>query len=259
MSVSLDFIKDTMREQDLRFFVIRDSEYRIQYEQMQPVSMDESLKRFDNFFSNARNSIYHAFVYKGNQKKVDGQPKGVPYEYEIMLTDSIKERENVPLSGMMGYGGSGAQGVPLDNFLNSKDEIMNLKLQVMRLEMEKGQMKDTYEREIERMKSDHEKSMSSESRIQGIVGQIAPMFGFGGSNTINGIAGVMAGMPQEVINNIEHLSTNDMDTQKERVIAAVNQLVKLDTNFAENLELLVNLAKNKPAVYKQAVSILKSM
>lgn len=254
MSVSLDFIKDTMREQDLRFFVIRDSEYRPQYEQMQPVSIDESLRRFDNFFANARNSIYHVFVYKGNQKKVDGQPKGVPYEYEVMLTDSIKDKEPVPINGMMGYG-SGGQGVPLDNFLNSKDEIMNLKLQIMRLEMEKSQMKEMYEREIERMKADHEKSMSSESRIQGIVGQIAPMFGFGG-NTINGLAGVMTAEPKQDINN---LSTNTMATQKEKIIAAVNELLKLDPNFPDNLELLVNLAKNKPAVYKQAVSILKSM
>ncbi len=255
MSVSLDFIKDTMREQDLRFFVIRDSEYRPQYEQMQPVGMDEALKRFDNFFANARNSIYHVFVYKLNQKKVDGQPKGVPYEYEVMLTDSIKDKESVPINGMMGYG-SGGQGVPLDNFLNSKDEIMNLKLQVMRLEMEKGQLKDNYEREIERMKADHEKSMTSESRIQGIVGQIAPMFGFGGGNTINGLAGVMTAEPKELINN---LSTNNMATQKEKIIAAVNELLKLDPNFPENLELLVNLAKNKPSTYKQAVSILKSM
>ena len=258
MSVSLDFIKDTMREQDLRFFVIRDSEYRPQYEQMQPVGMDEALKRFDNFFANARNSIYHVFVYKLNQKKVDGQPKGVPYEYEVMLTDSIKDKESVPINGMMGYG-SGGQGVPLDNFLSSKDTIMELKLQVMRLEMEKGQMKDMYEREIERMKADHEKSMSSESRIQGIVGQIAPMFGFGGGNTINGISGIMSAMTQEPHQDINNLSTNTMATQKEKIIAAVNQLLALDPNFPDNLELLVILAKNKPAVYKQAVSILKSM
>jgi hypothetical protein len=50
-----------------------------------------------------------------------------------------------------------------------------------------------------------------------------------------------------------------MTTQKEKIIAAVNQLVALDPNFPDNLELLVNLAKNKPAVYKQAVSILKAM
>jgi hypothetical protein len=50
-----------------------------------------------------------------------------------------------------------------------------------------------------------------------------------------------------------------MNTQKEKIITAVNDLIKLDPNFPENLQLLVNLAKNKPAVYKQAVSILKSM
>jgi hypothetical protein len=101
--------------------------------------------------------------------------------------------------------------------------------------------------------------MSSESRIQGIVGQIAPMFGFGGGAGINGItglAGVDTAELNEVINNLQ---TKDMDTQKERVIKAVNTLLQLDTNFAENLEKLANLAKTKPEVYKQAVNILKSM
>jgi hypothetical protein len=101
--------------------------------------------------------------------------------------------------------------------------------------------------------------MSSESRIQGIVGQIAPMFGFGGANSINGISGIMSSMTQEPHQDINNLSTNTMTTQKEKIIAAVNQLVALDPNFPDNLELLVNLAKNKPAVYKQAVSILKAM
>jgi LytS/YehU family sensor histidine kinase len=120
-------------------------------------------------------------------------------------------------------------------------------------------MKEMYERDIERMKADHEKSMTSESRIQGIVGQIAPMFGFGGANSINGISGIMSAMTQEPHQDINNLSTNTMTTQKEKIIAAVNELIKLDPNFPDNLELLVNLAKNKPSVYKQAVSILKAM
>ena len=258
MAVSLDYIKEVMREQDLKYFTIRDSEYRMQYEQFQPISIEESIKRLDNFFNHAKDSIYHVFVYKVNTLKADGTPKTQPYEYEIMLTNSIKGNEQVQISGTMnGFGGSGAQGVPLDNFLSSKDEIMNLKLKIMELEMKMSNMQQIHDREIERMKQDHEKAMSSESRIQGIVGQIAPMFGFGGGTGVNGIAGVDTAELKEVINNIS--TENTMDTQKERVIKAVNTLLQLDTNFAENLEKLAILAKTKPEVYKQAVNILKSM
>lgn len=257
MAVSLDYIKEVMREQDLKYFCIRDSEYRMQYEQFQPISMEESLRRLDNFFNHAKDSIYHVFVYKLNTLKADGTPKTQPYEYEVMLTNSIKGNENVQISGTMGgFGGSGAQGVPLDNFLSSKDEIMNLKLKVMELEMKMQNMQAMHDREMDRVKQDHEKAMSSESRIQGIVGQIAPMFGFGGG-AINGISGVDTAELSEVINKLS--TENTMDTQKERVIKAVNTLLQLDTNFAENLEKLANLAKTKPEVYKQAVNILKSM
>ena len=257
MAVSLDHIKEVMREQDLKYFCIRDSEYRMQYEQFQPISMEESLRRLDNFFNHAKDSIYHVFVYKLNTLKADGTPKTQPYEYEVMLTNSIKGNENVQISGTMnGFGGSGAQGVPLDNFLSSKDEIMNLKLKVMELEMKMQNMQAMHDREMDRVKQDHEKAMSSESRIQGIVGQIAPMFGFGGG-AINGISGVDTAELNEVINKLS--TENTMDTQKERVIKAVNTLLQLDTNFAENLEKLANLAKTKPEVYKQAVNILKSM
>jgi len=257
MAVSLDYIKEVMREQDLKYFCIRDSEYRMQYEQFQPISMEESIRRLDNFFNHAKDSIYHVFVYKLNTLKADGTPKTQPYEYEVMLTNSIKGNEQVQISGTMnGFGGSGAQGVPLDNFLSSKDEIMNLKLKIMELEMKMQNMQSMHDREIERLKAENEKAMSSESRIQGIVGQIAPMFGFGGGS-INGIAGVDTAEISEVINKLS--TENTMDTQKERVIKAVNTLLQLDTNFAENLEKLAILAKTKPEVYKQAVSILKSM
>jgi hypothetical protein len=261
MAVSLDYIKEVMREQDLKYFCIRDSEYRMQYEQFQPISIEESIRRLDNFFNHAKDSIYHVFVYKLNTLKADGTPKTQPYEYEIMLTNSIKGNENVQISGTMnGFGGSGAQGVPLDNFLSSKDEIMTLKLKVMELEMKMQNMQSMHDREMDRIKQDHEKAMSSESRIQGIVGQIAPMFGFGGGAGINGVSG-LAGVDTAELNEvINKLSTeNTMDTQKERVIKAVNTLLQLDTNFAENLEKLANLAKTKPEVYKQAVNILKSM
>ena len=257
MAVSLDYIKEVMREQDLKYFCIRDSEYRMQYEQFQPISIEESIRRLDNFFNHAKDSIYHVFVYKLNTLKADGTPKTQPYEYEVMLTNSIKGTEQVQISGTMGgFGGSGAQGVPLDNFLSSKDEIMNLKLKIMELEMKMQNMQSMHDREIERLKADNEKAMSSESRIQGIVGQIAPLFGFGGG-AINGIAGVDTAELNEVINKLS--TENTMDTQKERVIKAVNTLLQLDTNFAENLEKLAILAKTKPEVYKQAVSILKSM
>jgi hypothetical protein len=46
---------------------------------------------------------------------------------------------------------------------------------------------------------------------------------------------------------------------KENIIAAVNKLVKLDPNFAENLNKLAELAEKKPFIYQQAVDQLKKL
>lgn len=256
MAQTLEYIKSVMREQNLPFFAIHDDAYRSQYEQFQAVDVKESIKRLDNFFDHAKDSLYNVYVFKTTQKKVDGTPKGSPYEYQVVLTQTLKE--DTPISGTMGSMGmnTGGQGVPLDSFLGSKDEIMNLRLQVMKLEMEKEALKNQYEREITALKEAHDKEMSSENRIQGIVGQIAPMFGFG--NGMNGLSGV-AEMVQKETNNLSTKPSTNMENEKAKVIAAVNSLLELDPNFAENLQLLAKLAKSKPAVYKQAVTLLKGM
>ena len=45
---------------------------------------------------------------------------------------------------------------------------------------------------------------------------------------------------------------------KEKILAAINKLVKLDTNFAANLEKLAHLAEKKPLIYQQAVKQLSN-
>jgi hypothetical protein len=46
---------------------------------------------------------------------------------------------------------------------------------------------------------------------------------------------------------------------KETIITAVNKLVKLDPNFADNLAKLAELAEKKPFIYTQAVDYLKKL
>jgi len=46
---------------------------------------------------------------------------------------------------------------------------------------------------------------------------------------------------------------------KERIIAAINKLVKQDPNFASNLEKLAELSEKKPYIYKQAIEQLNKL
>ena len=55
-----EFVIQTMREMDARFFTIHDTNYRLVYHQWQNISLDESVKRFQNFVDNAAiNSFFN--------------------------------------------------------------------------------------------------------------------------------------------------------------------------------------------------------
>jgi len=89
----------------------------------------------------------------------------------------------------------------------------------------------------------------------GIASTIAPdlLKGFGGGKP-------MAGFPEtETETEIENNMNTTPEIQKKRIIDAVNKLMALDSNLAENLERLAKMAESNPQVYKQAVNILKTM
>jgi len=48
-------------------------------------------------------------------------------------------------------------------------------------------------------------------------------------------------------------------TDKEKILAAINKLVKFDANLADNLTKLAELAEKNKFVYDQAVKQLKSL
>jgi hypothetical protein len=85
-----------------------------------------------------------------------------------------------------------------------------------------------------------------------------------GSNLVPDLLkGFMGGKPiagfTETETETEKPMTNTPDQQKKRVIDAVNKLMLLDSNLAENLERLAKMAQSSPDMYKQAVNILKTM
>lgn len=48
-------------------------------------------------------------------------------------------------------------------------------------------------------------------------------------------------------------------TDKEKILAAINKLAKLDPQLGENLTKLAKLAEEKPFIYKQAIQQLNSL
>jgi len=266
--VTPKFIIDTMKELDYRYWVVTDSNYNKIYEMFQPVSIEESLRRFDRFLSSAGSSMYRVFIYQSNERLKNGEPKNTGFQYEIMLTDTLKDEKpigNIPqpqpqqgfsgipeaMGNLMTQGGM-MGGVGLERYLGEKDKIMELNLKIQQLEMDKRYLEEKLERREAELRREYEGQLSSEAKIQGIIQNVLPTFmnGFGGNAPMNGI-------PQT---QPQHTMEKTMkDTQTQRIIAAVNKLVKLDPNFADNIEKLAKLRESNANTYETAVKMLNSM
>ena len=265
--VTPQFIKDTMKELDYRYWRVTDSGYNVIYEMFQPVSIDESLRRFDRFLKNAGSSLYRIFIFPTNEKLKNGDPKSQGFQYEVMIMDSVKQ-ENEPViqqppSQQVGFNGIDAMGavmtqggmmggVGLDRYLTEKDRIMELQLRIQQLEMDKKYLEEKLERRESELRREYESQLNSEAKIQGIINNVLPTF-------MNGFAGANAPMTGITTQNNHTMETTQKDTQQQRIITAVNKLIKLDPDFAINIEKLAALREKNPATYETAVKMLNSM
>ena len=264
------FIIDTMREMDYRYFVILDTQFNTVYQQFQPVSMEEAIKRFERFLKNAGSAMYRVRIYQNNERKVSGEPKGNFFQYEIMLTESVKGEEPEPtfpqrtnptpingsgipdaMQSVMTQGGM-MGGVGLDRYLSEKDRILELMLRIQQLELEKKYLEEKLERRESELRREMEQQNSSETRIQGIINNVLPglMAGFQGQAPMNGI---QQANPTNMENN------KSQETEKNAIVNAVNKLMKIDPDFPKNISALADLAAKKPDVYKMAVNYLNSL
>lgn len=249
---------NVMAEQDLRYFAVMNTNFEMVYSSFQPLDVATAQKRLQSFFDSAESGIYTIKLYSNPKLKADGTPRDGGLTFEVMLNPSLKEKEPLPPtpgeSGMGAMGGS-LTNAWLDRFLGSKDNLAEL-----RLELIKHQLQAEHDRKIRELEEGHKKAMEEkenrwEERIMGIASTIAPdlLKSFGGGKPINGIA--------EAPTETETKNQPDMNEEikKQRILKALNTLVALDANFADNLEKLAKLAQTNPTVYRQAVTMLNSL
>jgi hypothetical protein len=263
--INPNFIAETMKDMDMRFFQVEDNYGRTVYQQFQNISLEEAIKRYKKFIENcSTNSSFNITLYQSNERLRNGRPKEEGMTYEVLVTEN-KPKENRPIDGYYGRGGgmgmgnvdeiaemtyrAGSMGaIDLDRYLSAQNEITRLNMEVAQLRMDKKYLEDKHDMEIERLKREYEEKLGSDKKIEGIVGTILPHLGLGGMGGEG-----MAGIPMNGINGVTESSP------KERILSAVNQLIKLDPNFPDNIEKLAHLAKSKPAIYQLAVKQLNDL
>lgn len=260
------FISETMKDMDMRFFLVEDNYGRTIYQQFQNISLDEAIKRYNKFIDNcSTNSSFNITLFQTNERLRNGRPKEEGMTYEVLVTEKEPEANKRPIDGYYGGPNRGGMGnvdeiaemtyragsmgaIDLDRYLSAQNEITRLNMEVAQLKMDKKYLEDRHQMEIEKVRSEYEDKLGSDKKIEGIVGTILPHLGLGGDDGM-GMAGI--GM-----NGIGELTET---SPKQRILNAVNKLVKLDPDFPKNIEKLASLAESKPTIYQMAVKQLNDL
>jgi hypothetical protein len=117
-------------------------------------------------------------------------------------------------------------------------------------------MKDLQDR-LEKMEAEKEKSTG----MNGVLSTLGENF-----KDPAVLMGLLAGVgnlfkkPEVMpMNGITSEVDINVSERKAKMVNAVNTLMKLDSEFPENVSMLAKLCENKPEMYKMAVVYLKSM
>lgn len=273
--VNPNYILEQMKELDYKFYVVEDMAGNPVTHNWQTLTMDKATERFRNFLENcAVGSSFVVFLYQTNERnKGNGQPvtRNIPLRFECYINEPFSKKSiadnsdrNLGMSGIDALNPTGiaesmyragAMGsIGLDTFIGAKDEILSLKLKIQQLEMENRYLADKHESEIRRLTKEYEDKLTSDKKIEGIIGSVLPAMGFGGM----GITG-LSGVANPNLENNTNTNTMEKETSKEKVIKAINVLLEKDANFVENITKLAELSKKNPAVYQIAVKHLNSL
>ena len=253
--VNPQFVIEQMKDLDYKYFVVEDMAGNQVTQSWQTLPVDRAVERFKSFLKHCSvGSSYVVYIFKSNERLKNGEPtrNNVPMRYEIFMNEP---HSNQPMEEEGNFGGvngiaesmykAGSMGsIGLDTYIGAKDEILSLKLKIQQLEMENKYLQDRHQSEISRLEKDYQDKLSSDKKIEGIIGSVLPAMGLGG----NGMAGLT-----------EDATMEKKETSKDKIISAINVLVQNDPNFVDNISKLAELSKKNKAIYEVAVKQLNSL
>lgn len=244
--VKLEYIHKKIKDGWKIWKVIDSNEdaVEVQYFDITP---DESLNKFNEWYSNIESGTYTIVFWQKNPRKPGGTVN--PHVPSCRCTFKItpqteKKEENInpmqTLSGFENLGGPfSASALYLEN-KELKKEIERLKEIIHDLKTDQ-RIKGIEESHASKMA---EKENAWEERIMGIAQTIAP--------------DLLKSFNTKPINGIEEQPMAQPTDAKARILAAVNKLIEKDPNFTDNIEKLAKLAEKNPAMYQQAAKLINS-
>jgi hypothetical protein len=261
---SLNFVISQFETENYRYFIIFDEDNDPVYSQNELIDKESAIAKLRNFFKD-NNGYYTIKVFSKkltNPKNRIELDKNLVTKFNVELTSPITT--SVPVSNLAVTGlGVLPQDDPRNNAPNIYElfgKMGDVTTQMKLMEKDHAhyrEMKDLHDR-IAEMERERENSKG----MNGVLSTLGENFKdpavlMGILSSVGGLfkpkADVMAmnGINDEVAENI--------DLRKQKMVKAVNTLMRLDPSFPENISSLAVLCETKPEMYKLAVNYLNNM
>ena len=261
---SLNFVLSQFESENYRYFIIFDEENFPVYVQNDLIDKESAIAKLRSFFRD-NNGFYCIKVFSKkltNPKNGIEQEKNIVTKFNVELTSNINTSvpvSNMPVTGM---------GVlPQDDPRNNAPNIYELfgKMGDVTTQMKLMEKDHQHYREMKDLQDRLAELEREKDKTQGMSGVLSTLSeNFKDPAVLMGILSSVGGLfksKQDVMpmNGINEEVADNIDARKQKMVKAVNTLMRLDPSFPENISALAVLCENKPEMYKLAVNYLNNI
>lgn len=244
-----DYILKIAKNRGVKAFIIKDTRGDIRYVMDEPHDHEYVYNDLMDFLDN--NSGNYKIELRsdyglGIMPQVGKLQKCLIGEYEVYVNADQKNNRkngNSEERTISGFGGISGHGLSV--IKDYEREMRQLQNDLQSEKLERLSDKYKYESQISDLNRQLTDAKSSDVRINGMLTQLSSIMSPTMNRAVNGIS-----------NNSTNMSEDD---KRNKIVDAMNRLVKADPNFSENISKLANLVETKPDIYKMAVAQLNSL
>jgi hypothetical protein len=156
------YILEFMQDNDLRYFQIANTHNRDVVTSFNDRSLEEGVDKMKKFLT--KNTGFHRIkLFTNNEIRANGIPKQEPQIFEVSITgkefDPIKEEKEI--TGFANPYPSAGGIIGVEQYLSKHEENATLREKIKGLELELQYLREQNQREIDRLRADHELALKA--------------------------------------------------------------------------------------------------
>lgn len=257
---SVNFVLSQFETENYRYFIIYDDENQPVFVQNDLVDKETAIAKLRTFFKE-NNGYFSVRVFGQkltNSKNLLELDKKAVTRFNIELT--------TPLVNAFPAQQNGMGMIPNDDPRSNAPNLFGIlgTLGEVQTQMKLMEKDHVHYREIKDLEAQLQKAQEENGKASGMSGVLSalgeqfkdPAVLMGLLSNVNGLFKKDPVMPMNGVNSDVEINIGN---RRELMINSVNLLMKLDSDFPENVSALANMAQNKPETYKMAVGYLKNI